>query len=698
VVQQERQVQLQRASGATLSALADVRARLETELNTALYLASGLEAFIIAYGGEVEPQRMQRTLAILSSKSELFRNIGAAPGNRISFIHPLEGNQKVLGVYYPDLTTQWPAIERMMATGQPSLEGPLDLVQGGQGLIFRMPVTLDDGRYWGLISTVLDVDALWRRVEASGAQLAGVRIARVDVPDVDVPNVDVPNVDVPGVDIQGHTAAPFFGVAPHMDSRAAVRSEVGLDLAIPGGTWRLTKSVLEPPALAVHVVGIRCAGWLGTAGVVALVLHLLAASRRLSEARDQAQSADRAKSQFLATMSHEIRTPMNGIIGMTQLLTQAGLPDEQADEAAVALRSAESLLVILDDILDFSKFESGELRIEHIEFDLHRLLREACALFANGAADKGLALTSELATDLPVGVVGDPTRLRQVLINLIGNALKFTSSGSISVRARSGVGKRVVIEVEDTGIGIDAAGLANLFQPFRQADSSTSRRFGGTGLGLTISRRLAQAMGGDIGVESCIDVGSTFRVEVDLPAAENPVDRVVSALPAVATKLDERAAGDRAPTTHGTGRALIVEDNPVNQRVAKALLARLGVDAEIASSGEVALELLAQRDYDVVLMDMQMPGMDGPETTRRIRAKESTVRRADVTILALTANVLPEHRRECLDAGMDGFLTKPLILAALREAIEPYVRCAAPALHPARDRWVNGRGAGSAIQ
>ena len=651
LVGQDRQVQWERAEREGLRHLADVRARLETELSTALYLAAGIEAFVVANRGEVAADAMMRALEVTHRNSNVIRNVGVAPGNRIRYCFPRAGNEKALGVHYADLPRQWPAVQRVIESREPFLAGPLELVQGGQGLIFRIPVFLEGERYWGMISTVLDVEAFWDSVEAGGVDLAGVRVR--------------------GVDATGEGGAVFYGHALPTEGAGERLPVVSVGVEVPGGSWHLEQSIARPSTLAAHTARIRTGGWAGTLTIVALLAGILVGNRRIARARDRAEAAGRAKSDFLAMMSHEIRTPMNGVIGMTQLLADSGLDEQQAEQAGTALRCAESLMVVLDDILDYSKVENGALELERIEFDLAGLVREIAALFRRNASEKGLELECDVAPDLSPRRLGDPTRVRQVLFNLVGNAIKFTDEGSVRIAARRAPGGGVELRVSDTGIGISEVAQGLLFEPFRQADSSTSRRFGGTGLGLAICRRLTEAMGGSIAVESRAGSGSTFRVVLPLGAAP----AFASAAPEAAAPLP--AAASDAPLE---GRVLVVEDNPVNSRVAAAMVEGLGLEVATVASGADAIDALASEPFDLVLMDMQMPGMDGPEATRLVRAEESRALDPRVPVVALTANVLDEHRDECFAAGMDDFLSKPLRRGELRAVLARHLEARAPSV------------------
>ncbi|TCS94373.1 signal transduction histidine kinase [Tepidimonas ignava] len=379
----------------------------------------------------------------------------------------------------------------------------------------------------------------------------------------------------------------------------------------------------------------------------------------LARARDEAVAASRAKTDFLAVMSHEIRTPLNGVLGMLELLQGTALDDEQRHLVATARHSAQLLLALLNDILDFSKIEAGRLVLESVPFQPAALVRATVDGLRGQAHAKGLALTCHAADDLPPWVRGDPTRLQQVLVNLVGNAIKFTEQGWVAVRAEWR-DAHLVVAVQDTGIGIEPARVAALFEPFVQTDASHTRRFGGTGLGLAICHRLIQAMGGTIDVVSAPGQGSTFTFRVPLP--------VVVQAPA------SQPAGGATTQWRRGARALVVEDNAINQQVVCRLLQRQGVETVVAGDGAQALALLREEPFDLVLMDCQLPGMDGWETTRRARAQGFRG-----PVVALTANATEDDRRLCLAAGMDDFLAKPFTVAGLQAVLARWVPADPPA-------------------
>ena len=410
-------------------------------------------------------------------------------------------------------------------------------------------------------------------------------------------------------------------------------------------------------------------------------IHVDITEQRL--ARERAEAANRAKSEFLATMSHEIRTPMNGVLGMLQLLADTPLQPQQVDWVSLAQQSASSLLGIIDDILDMSKIEAGQLLLEDLPFRPAGELAMAAELLRERVETQGLELIVSIDSDLPPLLLGDARRLRQVVTNLVGNAIKFTERGLVELTVGGQLladGRfELALAVRDTGIGIAEELQAQMFSPFVQADTTTTRLYGGTGLGLAISRRLLDSMGGRIWVDSAVAAGSTFHVRVPLTVvADTPDSEFVPAGPT--GHASDRSRPDTADASTASfasrgRRALLVEDNAVNQLVARVMLEKMHFDVVVADNGNQALRELAAGAFDLVLMDVHMPVMDGLQATRQFRALEVTTtghgRRTPV--LALTANVMAAEREACLTAGMDDIITKPVSMAGLRDIVRRWL-------------------------
>jgi signal transduction histidine kinase/ActR/RegA family two-component response regulator len=386
--------------------------------------------------------------------------------------------------------------------------------------------------------------------------------------------------------------------------------------------------------------------------------------KELHSAKELAETASKTKSEFLANMSHEIRTPMNGILGTLQLLQSSELTESQSEYVSIAYNSGEALLTLLNDILDFSKIEAGKLDLEYIPFSLQQIIKELNVLLHNKALERKVKLISDIDTNVAHVIKGDPVRIRQILINLMTNAIKFTEDGEVKVKISAldedEKSTRLRLEVIDTGIGIPEEAQRKLFNSFTQADGSTTRKYGGTGLGLAIVRQLVTMMHGRLGVDSEPEKGSCFWVEITFEVLEG-------------MQLEEQKASAIAEADL-SGKILLVEDNPVNQIVAKKMLEKIGVTFDVVNNGQEAVDCLEkEHDFDVVLMDCQMPVLDGYAATAEIRNMEQQQKIKRIPIIAMTANAMEGDKEKCIAAGMDDYVAKPVKMNELQSVLQTWL-------------------------
>jgi signal transduction histidine kinase/CheY-like chemotaxis protein/HPt (histidine-containing phosphotransfer) domain-containing protein len=507
---------------------------------------------------------------------------------------------------------------------------------------------------------VIELDAAGRVVASAGAPAGGVRVGERGEDALPF----LVGLDAELAEIGAGRSSGLH--LPHLAWPAAGGAERFVSLHLlpggaPGGVTLLLADTTEISLLRRQVMQQR--------NELALARSALdRTNRALAEERDRAEEATRAKSHFLAVMSHEIRTSLNGVLGSLELLADADLPGEAADWARTATGSAEALLEILNDVLDYSKIEGGHIDLEQLAFDPRGVADDVVRLLTPLARSKGIGLAASAAAGVPEGVSGDPSRLRQVLLNLVGNAIKFTAVGGVELRLSGGGAVPLRVEVEDSGIGIEPEAQARLFQEFSQTEASTARRFGGSGLGLAICKRLVEHMGGRIGVHSQAGSGSTFWFELPLPRAEvepagGPAERARPAAPV-------RGA-----------RVLLVDDSETNRGVAGAMLRRAGYEVGVAAGGREAIAAVREGGYALVLMDLNMPEMDGFQATAAIRALGAEGR---LPVVAMTANAASEIGRDLRAAGFDAYLAKPIVRRTLLDTIGDLLAAApsAPAAAP----------------
>ncbi|MGX5200479.1 ATP-binding protein [Aliikangiella sp. IMCC44632] len=758
--------------------LSIVRAKLEGNIFNNIQTVRGLVGLISNEPNLTQERFAQYVEPLLQGKNQI-RNIGAAPDLVMTLMYPLEGNRGALGLDFNKIKSQRDDALKARDLGDIVLAGPVNLVQGGEAFIGRIPIfanhkykqqpVSDEKVFWGLISAVIDIKSFY---QASGLNDPDSKIevaiswasegsqdfttfygdhslhnAQSITSYVNLPNKvwqldaipkggwqkTAPNslmvrvalgviallIIIPVVlfsmaetkrrDQEKRLRALFelspLGIALN-DYKTGQFIELNNAMVKPTGYtkeefrnlsyWEITPKKYESQeALQLEYLektgrygpyekeytrkdgstypvllnGVLISDSNGRKFIWSIVEDISIHKKhekKLIRERNKAQAAAKAKSEFLATISHELRTPMNGVLGMLNLLSRTPLDPTQKRKLTVAQESGSALLKLIEDILDFAKVDSGKLELEIIDFDLLDLLESIAGSFEVEAENKSIALNLTLPELENQIVKGDPNRLRQILTNLISNAIKFTAEGSVTITCDL-IDKKSHLEfianIKDTGVGIAAQEQAKLFQSFSQVDSSSTREHGGSGLGLAICKKLCNLMQGDLQVKSRLGEGSQFTFDVHLEKSKATELPGFADLPK-SEKLDW--SQDKA--------VLLVEDIPFNQEVAMLLLAELGIKSQAAANGEKAIKLLSEgKVFDLILMDCEMPEMDGYETTRKIRAGEAGSYNKDIPIIAMTANALEDDREKCLRVGMNDYLSKPIEGDALERCLKHWL-------------------------
>lgn len=636
----------------TVQQLSTIRARAESSINKRIAMTAGLRAYVSCHP-DVNAEDFARLGAALFGERAGIRSITLQKDNVVTDVYPREGNEVTLGLDLRNHPEQGPAFRQVIASGKAWFAGPIKLVQGGEAFIHRVPVfeiradgQTGQGRYWGVVSTLIEKKTLVDEITVG-----------ID-PEI--------TIAICGLDSEDHLGRYFIG------SPEIVRQKpCSQDVSVPNGRWKISAVPTAGWPTSAPLTIPLIVGGLGFSGLCSMLVWMLVRSQnRYRVACHQALAASRAKSEFLANMSHEIRTPMTAILGYTEILHESVTTPGARESVEVIQRNGLHLLDLINDILDISKIEAAQMVAEQIPCSPRQMLNDISLVMQNRASQKQLAFEIDVDPCVPEIIHTDPTRLKQILLNLVSNAIKFTHEGSVRLCASlNQEASRPVLElrVEDTGIGMTPEQIDRLFKPFTQADSSTTRKFGGTGLGLCISKRLAEILGGTIQIESAPGRGSTFRVLIAISSSDIAAPEP---LPATSDDLHPHPPTPFIEPVEKplAGRhILLAEDGHDNQRLISYLLKKNGAEVTIASHGQEAVELLdrAPHRFDLIIMDMQMPVLDGYQAATMMRATGVTL-----PILALTAHAMSDDERKCLDAGCNAYLTKPIQRTKLLQTLE----------------------------
>ena len=654
----------QQAYSQTTQQLSTIRARAESAINKRIAMTAGLRAFVSSHPDITDVQFSRLGAALLNEQSGI-RSITLQKNNIVTDVYPRKGNESTLGMDLTKHPQQGPAIRKVIESGKPWLAGPINLVQGGEAFIHRVPVYVlpkdgqGQGPYWGLVSTLVEKKTLVD--EITDAIPGDLRIA------------------IQGLDSADHVGRYFIGSAD-----IELMNPLMQDVSLPNGVWKISGVPALGWPVSTPITLPLIIGGEVTAFICALLVFLVIRSQiKYRNACHEALAASRSKSEFLANMSHEIRTPMTAILGYTEVLNDTTTNPAAREAIDVIQRNGSHLLDLINDILDLSKIEACEMTTERIACSTRDMLRDVELVMRNRADQKHLQFHLTIDDDVPCTITTDPTRLKQILLNLLSNAIKFTSKGHVRLKASlkpHTTHPVLQLTISDSGIGMTSEQISRLFKPFTQADSSMTRKYGGTGLGLCISKSLTEILGGSIHVESTIGQGSTFRIELAVQHASEsgvsgrhqfkPASVTAPASPSVPAQasspkcVDDLEIIEKSLTGY---HILLAEDGLDNQRLISYVLRKEGADVRIVSNGQEAVDAVTADPvaFDLIILDMQMPVLDGYQAATKLR-----VLGIELPILALTAHAMSGDEQKCLDAGCDAYATKPIQRSRLIETLQ----------------------------